>query len=68
MLTGQDLFSLLLFFKFIFIKKKETRVKEKTCHTKTMMSKRVNETLKINTQDVPLGQNTEGKMCVYYNT
>ena len=49
--------------KFIFsrIKKVEDQGKEK-CHTKSMMSKEANESLKRDTHHVPLSQNTEEKV------
>ena len=51
------------FFQFIFsrIKKGEGKGKEK-CHAKSMMSKETNESLKRDTQYVPLKQNTEEKI------
>ena len=50
---------------FIFrrIKKDEDQVKEK-CHSKFMMSKEANESLKRDTQHVPLRQNAEEKVCL----
>ncbi len=48
---------------FIFsrIKKDEVQGKEK-CHSKSMMSNETNERLKIDTQHVPLSQNSEEKV------
>ncbi len=48
-------------FIFIRIKKGENQGKE-DCHAKSMMSNEVNERLKIDTQHVPLRQNTEEKV------
>ena len=47
---------------FIFNRIKKGEDRGKTCRSKTMMTKRVNESLKINTPHVSLSQNVEEKV------
>ncbi len=59
--TPEDILFLGGLIIFIRIKKDEDQGKEK-CHAKSMMSKETNESLKRDTQHVPLRKNTEGKI------